>query len=565
MRVAAILVLLTSAVAGADERILSFDSNIVVSRDGWIEVTETIVVRSEAARIVRGIYRDFPTRYRDRFGNNYEVRYEPLAVLRDDQPENFFSEKYSNGLRTYFGRSDYYLQPGNYKYQFRYRASRVLGFFETHDELYWNVTGLDWDFPIDQASATVKLDIDGNGSITDTSAYTGPMGATGSDFDVQLLSNNQVRFVSTRALGPSEGLTVSVSWPKGQVVEPTALQAAGWLLRDNVNLLVILCGFVAMFSYFIPVWRHYGKDPEEGLIVTRYEAPDGFSPASLRYIQQMYYDNKVMTSAVISLAVKGYLRINESDGQHTLSKTDPGGSPAPLATGEKTLLDALFAEGSQAILDNKYHQLLGNARKVHRRSLKQDYAGRYFKTNGLLSFPGLMIAILSAIVALNVGDGATPLVLVVILAMIIVFAVFSALMRRPTVMGRKVLDQVLGFRDYLDIAEKDELNLRNPPEKTPQLFERYLPFALAMGVEQAWSERFSGVFARIHGQDQRQYQPSWYNGSWNSMDIGSNTSGLVSGLNGAISSSVTAPGSSSGGGGGGSSGGGGGGGGGGGW
>jgi uncharacterized membrane protein len=149
--------------------------------------------------------------------------------------------------------------------------------------------------------------------------------------------------------------------------------------------------------------------------------------------------------------------------------------------------------------------------------------------------------------------------------MVLAALFFVSIMRRPTVLGRKLLDEVLGFRDYLEIAEKDELNLRNPPEKTPQLFEAYLPFALAMGVEQAWSERFSSVFARLRGANDTAYHPSWYNGSWNSINISDNTSGLMSGLNSAISSSATPPGSSSGGGGGGSSGGGGGGGGGGGW
>jgi uncharacterized membrane protein len=138
-------------------------------------------------------------------------------------------------------------------------------------------------------------------------------------------------------------------------------------------------------------------------------------------------------------------------------------------------------------------------------------------------------------------------------------------MKRPTGLGRKLLDDMLGFKDYLEIAEKDELNLRNPPDKTPQLFERYLPFALAMGVEQKWADRFTEIFAGLRGPNDSAYHPTWYNGSWNSLDLSSNTSNLSSGLNTAISSSVTPPGSSSGGGGGGFSGGGGGGGGGGGW
>ena len=104
------------------------------------------------------------------------------------------------------------------------------------------------------------------------------------------------------------------------------------------------------------------------------------------------------------------------------------------------------------------------------------------------------------------------------------------------------------------------MNLRNPPEKTPELFEAYLPYALALGVEQHWGERFASILGSIRNPDGSSYHPAWYAGSWNSIDLRSSMSGLSSGLNTAISSSVTPPGSSSGGGGGGFSGGGGGGG-----
>ena len=144
-------------------------------------------------------------------------------------------------------------------------------------------------------------------------------------------------------------------------------------------------------------------------------------------------------------------------------------------------------------------------------------------------------------------------------------AFFAVIMRRPTMRGRKLLDEMSGFSDYLEIAEKDELNLRNPPEKTPQLFEALLPYALALGVEQAWSDKFARVLASIRNPDGSTYSPSWYNGTWNTSNLSKATSDLSSGLHSAVSSSVTPPGSSSGGGGGGFSGGGGGGGGGGGW
>ena len=559
----AVLLLAASAVA-ADERILAFDSDIRVTRDGELEVTETITVRAEGREIRRGIYRDFSTTYRDGYGNAVEVVYVPLAVTRNGAAENFFSETYLNGVRTYFGSADRLLPVGEHTYEFRYRADRMLGFFERHDELYWNVTGHDWAFPIDAAGATVRLDFDAPVEILEAGAYTGRMGARGTAFTSEV-TGQTVAFRTTAGLGPHEGLTVVVGWPKGAVPEPDRMERLKWFLSDNSNALVALAGFAAMLAYLVPVWRARGRDPEEGLIVTRYEPPEGFSPASLRYIRQMYYDTKVMTSAVINLAVKGYLTIDNRDGQHTLRKTDPGDSPPPLATGEAALYRALFGESGLLTLENGYHRRIREARSAHRKSLVADYHGRYFRTNGLLSLPALVIGGLTALIALNVGTGPSVPVIAVLVAMVVLFLVFKILMRRPTVLGRRVLDEMLGFKDYLEVAEKDELNLRNPPEKTPQLFEAYLPFALAMGVEQHWAERFASVFASLRGADNTSYQPAWYSGSWNSFDIVDTTSAMSAGLGSAISSSVTPPGSSSGGGGGGFSGGGGGGGGGGGW
>jgi uncharacterized membrane protein YgcG len=564
-RLACLLLLALPVLAGADERILEFHSDITVKQDGWIEVTETIRVRAEGERIRRGIYRDFPTEYFDKLGNRYVVDFQPFAVFRNEAREPFKIVEYRNGVRTYFGRSDRFIDHGVHTYQFRYRASRMLGFFENHDELYWNVTGFDWAFPIDRGSATVRFDFDVPAGAIATEAYTGPQNSTRQDFTSHVDADGVAHFAANDALGPLNGLTIVVMWPKGFVTEPTALERTAWILKDNVGLVIVLLGFAGVLAYAIPVWKRYGKDPEEGVLVTRYEPPQGFSPASLRYIRQMYYDDKTMTAAILSLAVKGYLRINDLGSKHTLFRLEPGPDAPALATGEAELYEALFKDGKRVVLEQDNHALLGGARTAHRTSLIKDYKRHYFRVNGLLNLPSILIAVASVALAIIVGGRLSVAMIVVIVAMFLTVAFFGAIMRRPTLRGRKVLDEMLGFTDYLEVAEKDEMNLRNPPEKTPQLFEAYLPFALALGVEQAWAEKFARVLEAIRGPDGRGYQPSWYSGSWNNARISSNIGSVSSGLGSAISSSVTPPGSSSGGGGGGFSGGGGGGGGGGGW
>jgi uncharacterized membrane protein YgcG len=560
-----VLLLLLSASAWSDERILSFHSDVRVFTDGMIEVTETIQVRAEGNQIRRGIYRDFPVEYEDRLGNNYEISVESLGVQRNEMRESFHTVRNRRDVRTYFGSPDRLIEPGIHTYTYRYRASRLIGFFQEHDELYWNVTGNRWAFPIDKASATVKLEFDAPADQIMLEAYTGRLGSKGQDSGRYRDEAGAVHFVADKPLPVAHGLTIVVGWPKGFVVEPTALQRIGWLLSDNRDLLIAVLGLVLLLAYYIPVWRKEGKDPEQGVIVTRYNPPKDFSPASLRYIRQMYYDDKVMTAAIVNLAVKGYLTIKKKSGTHSISKVGSGTLRPLLAAGEKELYDALFSEDDVVTLKQFNHKLLGEARSKHSESLAADYRQTYFRTNGLLNIPAIAIVLIATGLSLVADNGPTKLVIATIILMFLTMIFFAIIMKRPTLRGRKLLDEMLGFKDFLEVAEKEELNLRNPPEKTPELFETYLPFALALGVDQQWSERFASLLASIRQPNGDPYSPAWYSGNWNSSNLSKATSGLSRGLNSAVSASVTAPGSSSGGGGGGSSGGGGGGGGGGGW
>ena len=145
----------------------------------------------------------------------------------------------------------------------------------------------------------------------------------------------------------------------------------GWLLKDNLNLLAALGGLVLLLVYYIPTWIRHGRDPDEGVIITRYEPPRGFSPASLRYIRQMYYDDKVMTAAIVNLAVKGYLTIKNEDEVHSVHKISENEALAPMAPGEKELYEALFAEDDEVALENLNHEVLGGARSAHKKSLQQ--------------------------------------------------------------------------------------------------------------------------------------------------------------------------------------------------
>ena len=199
----ACLALLTSVflivpLARADERILDYHSDIEVFPDGPMQVTETIRVRAEKQEIKRGIYRDFPTDYRDRLGNRYRVGFEVVDVGRDGRAEDWHTQPIANGVRVYVGNKNVYLDSGDYTYALTYRTNRQLGFFDDHDELYWNVTGNFWSFPIDQARARVVLPEGVPAEQLAAEAYTGAMGAQGSDYRASVGYDGSVQFATTR-------------------------------------------------------------------------------------------------------------------------------------------------------------------------------------------------------------------------------------------------------------------------------------------------------------------------------------------------------------------------------
>ena len=547
--------LLTLA-AHAEERILAYHADIVIAADATMTVTETIRVRAEGAAIRRGIYRDFPIRYTDRLGNAYQVGFEVLDVERDGVAEPWHSETMSNGERVYIGSADRTLDPGEYTYRLRYRSNRQLGFFETHDELYWNVTGNGWGFPIDRASALVSLPAEPGAGSLNMSGYTGPFGATGRDFRATVGAAGG-RIETTRVLEAGEGLTLVLSWPKGLVREPSALDRLRYLLKDNQGVLLALAALLGSALWLFLAWRRHGRDPRQGVLFPHYEPPDGYSPASARYILNMGYDNRTFAAAVINLAVKGYLSIDNSGADYVLERRV---SEQALAPGEAVLLEGLFANGESLRLHNDNHRIVSRARSAHRSALARDYLNTYFRNNSKKLLPSFLGSLAVLAWVLLRGD-MVPVAAVLFGINMLLHLLFLYLMKAPLPLGRQLMDRLEGFRLYLDVAEKDDLARTAPPQMTPQLFEAYLPFALALGVEQAWSERFAREF--LLRDPSATYKPLWYRGDFDGHRMGSFADDVGSSLSSAISSSSSPPGSSSGSGG--SSGGGGGGGGGGGW
>ena len=630
--VACAVLVLAAGTASADERILDFHSEIAIAADAGMQVTETIRVRAEGERIRHGIYRDFPTDYRDRGGNRVHVAFEPEALERDGRAEPFHSEAHGNGVRVYFGSADATLDRGEYTYALRYRTTRQLGFFADHDELYWNVTGNGWDFPIDAASAAVALPGAIDPAELHVEGYTGAQGSKGGDCTASADAPSHALFATTRTLAPREGLTIVLGFPKGLVAEPGAGERAGWLLRDNGAALALCLGLVLLWGYYLIEWLRVGRDPKPGVIIPQYAAPDGFTPGALRHLERMGWDDRCVAADLVDLAVHGAIRIRETGGSYTLERV--AGAGAPLPPLESSLRDALLGGAGSLALKQSEHATIAKALALHRTTLAREQSGRYYRRNGVLVAIGALltlVALVAGVVALGPAAraggagfmlvwlgiwsfGVVALVGAVIgawrgargmgrvggaifltlfslpfiagelfglgvlvrtaglvfalamLALLVTNFAFFEWMKAPTIEGRTVLDRIAGLRLYLGVAERDELAAQQAPPLTTGEFQRFLPYALALGVEKNWTDRFAAAVgpaaaAAAIGA------AGWYQGTSGGpiTNLGSFASGLGSSFSSAISASSSAPGSSSGGGGGGSSGGGGGGGGGGGW
>ena len=156
--------------------------------------------------------------------------------------------------------------------------------------------------------------------------YTGPQGATEQNLDFRRIDASRAYFVTTRSLAAREGLTIVMGWPKGLIQEPDAAQQRAWFIADNKASIIIVVGTLALLIYYLLLWRWLGRDPPAGVVIPQYRAPPGYSPASMRYIERMGYDKTCFTTAIINLAVKGAIDIEDDAGDFQLRKTGPAGA-----------------------------------------------------------------------------------------------------------------------------------------------------------------------------------------------------------------------------------------------
>ncbi len=569
------------------DRILSFHSDITIDRSGMYTVVETIKIyngdgggESSNDEIKRGITRSFPTRYTNHLGMISKVPFHIKKLLKNNEPEPYFTKSASNGITLYAGSSDQFLKPGIYTYQLTYETGHQVIYHEDKDESYWNVNGNGWSFSADKVSCSIHFPE--GASVMESRCYTGLQGAALQQCTYNNNGSNTVNFETNAKLGPYEGLTVAASIRKGILQEPSAFSKMLRFLKDNIIIPILSLAVMLFFFFNYRKWRRVGKDPKGAVIIPQFEPPVNMSAADTGYLLDQGYGAHLFAASIVDHCVQHKLDIEiKKEGVLFKSPVYYFQRPPESKFNDKQTrlyewygydINDLYGHTAQKGKYNSHIASLYNGLGEHLKKRLEIRPKRANTFKGLFSLnrhygPIILLFILGIAsifyLAFAQSVGLTIVTVVLFVLCIIIQTVFSKIMSAYTPEGRAVADHALGFKMYLETAEQNRFDKMNPPEMTIQLFEKYLPYAIALGCESAWSSKFEEVISKATADG---YQPTYFHGSGHLFNTASFTSGIASGLASTISSASTPPSSSSGGSsGGGSSGGGGGGGGGGGW
>jgi uncharacterized membrane protein YgcG len=500
----------------AQERITDFDVDIRVERSGDMVITETITIIAEGDQIRRGIFRELPARYTF-MGVSQAYDYDLIGVTRDGVADQVTTLREGNAITWRIGQADVFLDPGQYEYRLDYRVRNQLRRHEgedARDEVYWNATGTYWNFPIEKAQATIRFP--DAARIVDTSVYTGTRRNAASNASIET-NGSTVIFKTTQPLPRKAGLTISASIAPGVIAPMSdARRRELFWIRYGAAILLSIGGLGLLFYYW-QTWNRIGRDPAKRPVFARYEPPakrgQAYSPAAVHYLHHKGFKGMdALSSLMMQLGFQKVLDI-EADKKRTVIRRLKTRAPHPDG---QTLLDAILkGRGDRLVLDGGTDQDFYKGVTDFHRQLSQTYGPAYYKRNlgwallGVIGSVALIVLVALSPVALN-----TPLAMGLLAALVVMNLLFAFLLPAPTSRGADVFAEIEGFKLYLETAEEKRLNMadplgQRPPAMTVELYERFLPYAMALGVEKPWTKQFETSLPR----EAKAYQPTYAHGS----------------------------------------------------
>lgn len=546
------------------ERILNFHSDIVIDTTGRVEITESITVYAGGANIERGIVRSIPLYRTNKHNVKINMDFIVLSVMRNGEEEPYFTKDYNDFRDIYIGDEFGFLEPGVYQYSIKYEAYGHIGFFDNFDEIYWNVTGNEWYFEIDSATASVTLPE--GASFVNSACYIGLYGSTREDCSFQE-QNGKYEFYAHDKLRMKEGFTIAIAFTPHVIRRPGTMDMyrneRPDIIYSGIVIIVLLCYYI--FTLLIVKKRSRKK-----YVVPTFDPPNSWNAPTIRRFYKKKHDKKVLTVALIELAVRRLIRIRQEDeifknktSQYILDKLATENTI--MSSLETRIIKVLFPEKETAlsVSEVNHARFYAADRIIDRYS--PDYGSRTIINHHLGYYIlGLLLTVLAAIpflflisltkasiavlgfififfvlfilliahgiytakktgskiclgilgFALTIGyvllqhitfiPSITPQHEGFILLLELLTVIHFCLLKTPVRSDMDTDIALQGFRMYLKTAEENRLNLLTPPEHTPELFEKLLPYAIAMDVENEWGSKFNRILKKAN------YAPDWY-------------------------------------------------------
>lgn len=541
-----------------EESVLNFDVVIDVPESGKLDVTENIIYNFGKDAVGKhGIFRTLPKTYKED-NERYRLTIEDVVVLDEHNNKIPFEDRSSRkDYLIRIGDPDKEVS-GEKGYKISYTASGVVASFEEFDQIYWNVIDNEFGVPIRSSSLKLILPAQIERSELRIACYVGNYGSRENceNIDVQTRGTTTEVIFSTSDLNSGEGLTVAVGFPKG-IAREAVREIAGLSHRTVLAIFVALIALaVGTLMWSLLHWYRKGRDPKgKGVIVRQYDPPANMMPGEMGFIVDEKIDNRDVTAELVYFAERGFMHIlaipkagmfsfgtdyyllklqgasasfkeYQSEifsaifsGRHSLSPDETDRLKEGIQKNKKIKVDpvplvkkidsadsvVVVSELSSSGGVNSFPQQLQQAKKTLEKSMvdegylevgRETAVWRY----SVLIFIGIAMLILSVIIFAE----SYPLLLlsgiVAGITFIIVGSIMSKSMVRKSLRGVEAKEHALGLKEYLSVAEKDRLEFHFNPKNNPELFERLLPFAIALGVEKLWARELEGV----------NINPAWY-------------------------------------------------------
>ena len=485
------------------EQINTFNAQYTIETNGTITVNEEI--EYDFGTLIRhGIFRTIPLRRTNTDGKTYEASITDISVTDENNNAYTYVLSTENGRETIkIGDSDA-LITGTKKYVIRYVVSGAITYFSDHDELYWNITGNEWPVEMSDVQADIVLPSQIHQSDIQVLCFTGKPASTASDCSAGVLQNT-VSVKTNITLGPNEGTTVAVKFPKNfvSVLEPK--QVINLMDNPIVRVFMILLYIVTVVAGIIwyiglPVWiivrwYRYGRDPKPAMGVASawFEAPKAsngrlLTPGETGTLIDEEAGMQEITATIVDLARRGYMKIVEKKkNDFSFIKTKEYKKDLTIQSHEEILLRNLFESKNEVrIKDADLIPVVSAMQNTLYTSVVDE---KFFDTNPQATRTKYYILAGVALFSMNIW-------------LAIIAFLFGRAMPRKTISGAQAAAVAMSLKNFLVSQTRWITGIA----KNQLMFEKLLPYATAFGAEKIWAERFKDISMS---------DPDWYQGYGN--------------------------------------------------